>query len=64
MRIARMIKHSIVDIRALMIEEFGKGDHRRILKVLSKAPGDEVRMQPNNVFFWDGTLFEKFGIIF
>ena len=45
-----------------MIEKFCKGHHRSVLKIFTEASGDDVSMQPNDIFLFEGGGVKELGV--
>lgn len=64
MRIVWEIVHRIIDISALVIEQFCKRNHGCVLEIFAKATSDQVGMYPNDIFLIDGLWSKELRIVF
>ncbi len=63
-RIIFVVGHGIVNIHALVIEQFRIGYHSCVLEVLAKAAGDQMYMDPGDVFRGEDFNIKELRVFF
>ena len=46
-----------------MVEQLGKWDHCGILEILAEAPGNDMGVQPDDIFLFEGGRMEEFRVL-
>lgn len=63
-RVVFIIGHSVVNINALMVEQFCIGHHCSVLEILAEASGNQMYVNPSDVLRRKDVHIEVFRVFF